>query len=245
MAKKPKARAAEAIEAIQKIYDEGEQSLASQRGALTGRQLATLADEQDFTADRLGKARNFADPHCGYTRAELKALFAAIREQARRLPRDDTTTPVFGLTHIYLLLTVPKGPKRSALQERAIEECWGLTTLQAAMAEKVGPRRLAGRRRRIPKGRKALRVQIQQDSDRWLRWRKALGEKRTDGSVPWKELSAEVQRQVQVIHKHMYDLWLQVHRELKRRVPNMGYEPENGEETARQPDGQGKKASAR
>ncbi len=223
-----KKRVTKAIQEIKRLYRIGKQSLRDHKKKLPpGDELVALLDRLTraekwlVNLDKLWKARRLASKTHGYTREEMKALCKAIRGQASAEPN----APVFGVTHLCRLLTVPK-EERAEMQQRAIEGGWGLTVLESAIAAKYGRRSFGGRRRRVPENpdpddlspadnRVALNTQIDRICDTWLRWYE--GVQRPDeksGRVPWDALSGQVQKRVQAARRCILALSVRVQIEL-------------------------------
>lgn len=103
-----------AIKKIRAYYDCGWESL-QQPDIPIKKQAAEL----DWDITKLGKARQFAKLETGYSEIQLHELFDLLLEYR----------PVFGISHIGLLVTV-SWPEREQLQSECIENNWSLKDLR-------------------------------------------------------------------------------------------------------------------
>lgn len=159
---------ASAVKAIKEFHAIGETlpKRASHREVYDKGVIESAATKLGMNPDTVRKARQFADPAVGYSRAELSALCQLI---TKLQPGQDARFAVFGRTHVIRLLSVQKR-WRTALQATAIREGWSLAELQAQIAVRYGSRRDGGRRRRVPADALALTAQIEKLCENWRRW---------------------------------------------------------------------------
>lgn len=158
---------ADAIRAIRAYHDQGRQSLRElpQRGKHGARAIDEQAERLGWNPTRLRKARQFAHREEGYSRDRLNELCRLLREHR----------PVFGISHVGLLVTVP-WPEREAIQRECLEGNWSTYELQAEIKRRYGTRRQGGRRRRVSSDPDHALVQLDEMADTWQRWFAVAGE---------------------------------------------------------------------
>jgi hypothetical protein len=162
---RPRATRAEVAEAIRQIkayHAQGKQSLKElpERGRYGDRAIATQAKQRGWTETKLRKARQFASPEAGYSKDRLNELFRLLREHR----------PVFGVSHVGILVTASWSEGRAKLQRRCILENWSKDQLEAKVKARLGPRRFGGRRRRVAEDPVQALVQVDEMADTWRRW---------------------------------------------------------------------------
>jgi hypothetical protein len=157
-----------AVKAIKDFHAIGEAlpKKASHREVYDKGVIESAAAKLGINPDTVRKARQFADPAAGYSRAELNALCQLI---TKIQPGQDERYAVFGRTHVIRLLSVQKR-WRTGLQATAIREGWSLAELQGQIAARYGNRRDGGRKRRVPTDALALTAQIEKLCENWRRW---------------------------------------------------------------------------
>jgi hypothetical protein len=96
------------------------------------------AIELGWNVTKLRKARQFARQQSGYNQQQLEALCELLIEHR----------PVFGISHIGLLVTVPR-PERDKFQHRCIVNNWSVQKLETEIKSRFGIRSPGGRKRRF------------------------------------------------------------------------------------------------
>jgi hypothetical protein len=157
-------------------------------------------------------ARAFATPVTGYTEAELDRVFV----DCRRLGW------ILNVSHFVKLLTVPKGPVRTALENEILVGCWSANLLKAVIRQRFGNRRpKAGRRRRVSDWDDA-RAQMIHLVDQWARLRGQGVQKRDGESAPATNryrvaASASLDRKLKSVDAALFDLKKHLENQLKGR----------------------------
>jgi len=100
--------------------------------------IRAMAKRLGCKAGSLGKARQFAHPKTGYSRGQLAQLCSLLKHHR----------PVFGVTHIEQLVTVPE-PEREELQHLCIEKNLSVRQLKLARKNQAAPRSRGGRRPQV------------------------------------------------------------------------------------------------
>jgi len=162
-----RAQVTAAIQQIRDFYRVGQELPPKQpHKEVVGRHIIDgEAKRLDMNPDTVRKARQFADPKVGYTRAELDELCRLIRDIQTQQTGEKS---VFGRTNLIRMLTVPRR-YRKAFQREAVENGWSFRELEAEIARRFGTRRQGGRRRRIPSGAANLLTQFKRMTDTWRR----------------------------------------------------------------------------
>lgn len=163
-----------AIKKIKKFHELGRRLPSNQghREVYGKHLLATESSRNGVNEDTLRKARQFADPSDGYSEEQMEALCALIRKYQ---PDQEEKKPVFGKTHVILLMRVPKRDRKK-LVERAVKEAWSTEELRSNIvlnAEKDNPKRARhdrGRRPHIPSDLNGLFIQMGRMCKEWRRW---------------------------------------------------------------------------
>jgi hypothetical protein len=163
-----------AISEIRAYHAQGVQSLRELpvKGAYGAGAIDEQAGRLSWNPTKLRKARQFAHPESGYSGERLKELFRLLREHR----------PVFGVTHIGLLVSVP-WPQRAELQSECITGGWSTYELQARIKRLFGTRREGGRRRRVSGDPAGALVQLREMADTWERWFR-VAEEEGEGGLP-------------------------------------------------------------
>src|SRR5262249_33449602 len=132
--------------------------------------IETEAERRGINPDTIRKARQFASA-AGYTRQEMRELCALIE---RVQPDQPPEKAIVGKTHVLRLLTVKPKSVRRMVQRETVEQGWSLAELDAELMKRFGPRRQAGRRRRIPSETADVMTQAEGMCETWRRWRDNL-----------------------------------------------------------------------
>ncbi|MFO0881820.1 MAG: hypothetical protein U0840_31425 [Gemmataceae bacterium] len=167
----------QAIRDIRAYHDQGRQSLRDlpQRGEYGGGAIDGQAERLGWNPTRLRKARQFAHPEEGYSRDRLNELCRLLREHR----------PVFGVTHVALLVSVPWS-QREELQRECVEGNWSTQELQTEIKRRFGSRRQGGRRRRVSSDPSHALVQLEEMAETWRRWLAVAGEQEVLDALPEK-----------------------------------------------------------
>lgn len=200
-----------ALRRVRKFYDLGCKSLERSPGRMQYGMMRDEASHFGLSEELLRKARQFADPEQGYTKDELRVIFAKCSKAGFPL----------GTTHVIRWLTIPKR-RRARIERLTITERWNLSRLEAEIALEFGSRKAGGRRRRIPADSLGILIQLEGLCDAWRRWCESLGrdpddkeKQRTDRDLP-----ASVRRRLSVATKGVAELQGVVTAEIQRQKPN-------------------------
>ncbi len=147
------------IAEIQRRYKVGKQILEKCPRRNSPGVVLRLAADFGINRNTALKLRVLADPDTGYTEKELKDLFQVFRKKGHALT----------ISHFVKLISVPKGEKRRALTEQAIEGRWSSHKLQAEILVVLGRRKQGGRRPAVVDGGDVL-GKLQQQLWSWRRW---------------------------------------------------------------------------
>jgi len=205
---------AQAIKEIRTYHDQGRQSLRElpQRGKHGARAIDEQAERLGWNSTRLRKARQFAHSEEGYSRERLNELCRLLREHR----------PVFGVSHVGLLVTVP-WPEREELQRECAERNWSTSELQAEIKRRYGSRRQGGRRRRVSTDPDHALVQLGEMADSWRRWFAVVGEVNEEDETILDALPEPVRSRVGAVQRAVNRLRKAVNAELeanrKKREP--------------------------
>jgi hypothetical protein len=206
---RPKASREEAGKAIQEIkayHEQGRRSLRElpRRGEHGARAIDEQADKLGWNPTRLRKARQFAHNSEGYSRDRLAELCNLIRDHR----------PVFGVSHVGLLVTVP-WPQRERIQKECVEGNWSTAELQAEIKRQYGARRQGGRRRRVSAKPEHILIQLDQMADTWRRWHMVVAKVNEAGQSALDPLPGEIRDRIKSTAKALTKLQEAVHVELK------------------------------
>jgi hypothetical protein len=159
----------QSVREIREYHRQGRDSLRElpERGGYRQRALDKQAERLGWNVTRLRKARQFADPESGYTRKRLNELVRLLREHR----------PVFGVSHVGVLVRASWAAGRAMLQQRCILENWGQARLEAEVKARLGTKPRGGRRRRVADDPVLAFVQLDEMGDSWLRWDDVAAEK--------------------------------------------------------------------
>jgi hypothetical protein len=150
-----------AIRAIRAYYHQGQLCLAEtpSSGNYGTRFLEERCKQlgRAWNVTKLGKARQFADQ---YSPKDLRSLIRLLRKHH----------PVFGITHVGILLTVSKVRVRTKLQRWCIEGNRSTAELEAEIKKFFGVRRQGGRRRAVGLDIDHVLVQLEVTCESWRRW---------------------------------------------------------------------------
>jgi len=162
-----------AVRAVRDFHAVGQRSLHAYPGRGPYGTRAAEAETLGTSGEYVRKARAFADPERGYTRADLAALCRAVRARFDAFTARGAT---FGTTHVIRLLAVPKaGGKRAQMEARLFAGGWSTDELEAAIRQRFGRRRQGGRPRRRVGDRPGLLAQADLVTRSWLRWFEQVG----------------------------------------------------------------------
>lgn len=154
------AKLEQTIQCIKERYALGQwffQKCQSDPSCHTLKQMAASAALCHNTAQKL---RALANPQTGFTETELEALFCKFRKVGRALT----------VSHLIRLLSLPKGPDRTAMLDLALVHNWGANYLQREINTRrvrVNARK-AGRRPRVSTGR-GFEADLLQTMQSWNR----------------------------------------------------------------------------
>jgi hypothetical protein len=202
---------AQSVREIREYHRQGRDSLRElpKRGGYGQRALDEQAGRLGWNVMRLRKARQFAGPESGYSRKRLNELVRLLREHR----------PVFGVSHVGILVSASWAEGRARLQRRCILENWGKARLEAEVKARLGPRRSGGRRRRVADDPVQALMQIDKMADTWLRWHAAAAAEQRgngDGESVLDRLPKPVQTEVRRVTRAMSRLRGAVAGELER-----------------------------
>jgi hypothetical protein len=108
------------------------------------------------------KALQFARRGYGYSARQLDRLCALLRKHR----------PVFGVSHVGILVTAP-WPQRAELQQLCAAKNWSKAELEDEIKKRLGARRRGGRRRHVGADQGLLLVQLAELTDTFQRWQAA------------------------------------------------------------------------
>src|SRR5262245_34160583 len=158
-----------AIREIEAYHRHGRQSLKEMprrgrygEGDIAG-QVKRLREKEPGTHwshTRIRKARQFADPEGGYSRRQLDHLYRLLRKHL----------PVFGVSHVGILVTLGWAEGRAELQRRCVVSNWSKAELEAAVMRRLGPRRQGVRWRQVGEEAGHLLPQLDAMAQSWERW---------------------------------------------------------------------------
>lgn len=113
------------------------------------------------------KARQFAEQYP--TATELDKLLTLIHKVQSTQPEG---APVFGLSHVYLLVTVPvSSPKsRQAILDLTVRKHWSTKRMEEEIRKRFGTRRAGGRKRHIAPDKQAFYADTDRMCEQWRRW---------------------------------------------------------------------------
>jgi hypothetical protein len=186
----------EAIQEIQAYHRAGQRSLKQVPGksAYAQAEVQTQAEALQWNETKLRKARQFANL---YRKKDLAELFRLLRKHR----------PVFGVSFIGVLVTIPDRRERVEVQRWCILQNASFAALEREIKIRRPDQRQGGRRRRVGDDPLHALVQLEEMSDSWLRWYKAVKPKgAAKGETLFDRLTADVQQQVEKVRKAMEQL---------------------------------------
>jgi len=175
------------IQEVRRFHALGRKSLGKYPFPMPLKTRPVEAESRGLSPEILRRARRFADPERGYTERELDELFELCRKSESPL----------GLSHIYLLLNVPKA-KRPGLQSQAVGQRWTRERLRLEIRRLLPRHSQGGRRPQQPASSADALQQIVDMCSRWRRWNEVLA--RPGGSY---QLGPAIGRQMTAIDKRM------------------------------------------
>lgn len=212
----------EAVRAIRKFHALGRRlpKKPAHAGTYGKKVMEAAAGRTGVNPDTLRKARVFADPAAGYSRAELDALcrlIGSVQPGQGETEAGKRKRWVFRPTHVIRLLGVPKG-LRAGLQTRAVRGGWSTARLEAEIARLFGPRSRGGRKPAEAPTVDDWLAQAERLCETWRRWagRLASGER---GQIARAALPAGLQAPFREATTRILTLHRAVLAELGRRNP--------------------------
>ena len=144
------------------FYEAGHRSLKDYPERMAYGVLKKFTDNgQIGQAEQQRKARAFAHPKSGYTKAEMQSLISRCEREGFAI----------GLSHIIRLLSIPKGADRTALQNAAIDGHWSPRRLDAEIRRSQGKKQKpgVGRRTRPPADTNEALYRLSRQCEQWRR----------------------------------------------------------------------------
>jgi len=175
MSERPRASPKEverSIRALVAFHRQGLRSLRAlpRKGTHGQGEIPAQAERLGWDLNRMHKARRFA---LQYGKADLEHLCSLLRQHR----------PVFGVSHIALLVTVASRAKREELQRLCLRRNWSTKELQANLKQRYGKRRQAGRRPHIGSDLASILTTLELAGSRWLRVFDILAEEDAGGEA--------------------------------------------------------------
>jgi hypothetical protein len=183
-----------AIRAIRAYYRQGQLCLAET--PRSGNYGIGFVDKRcgrlgpSWNPTKLRKARQFADQ---YSQKDLRSLIRLLRQHH----------PVFGISHVGILLTVPAARLRTKLQRWCIEGRRSAAELEAEIRKRLGVRRQGGRRRAVSPEVDQVLVQIDMTCDTWRRWHRVIDPEQPPEGKPCilEQLPPKVQDGIRLVNR--------------------------------------------
>ncbi len=197
----------EKIEELRMLHKAGMSSLRKSPTRMNYGESDVRAKEAQLPKEYLTKARVFASKEKGYTQADLKELFALMREHQHPI----------GVGYIFKLLRVRKD-QRPSIQREAFLHRWSVAELKAQIHARFGNRQqAAGRKPVILMTAKGVESALLQATQKWERLYAHLRSPGAAGNLEggWHRLTPLQQRLGDDIHEGMKGLL----RSLEGRFP--------------------------